>query len=285
MGERSGKREIPLLPLRGLLVYPSMVLHLDVGREKSIKALEQAMVDDNKILLATQEEVQIEEPSAAQIYNVGTVARVKQMLKLPNGTIRVLVEGLQRAKIDTYLREDDYFQVAITYLEEPKTSENEVEALMRAVLTHFEQYIKLSKKVSPETFTSVSDIDEPGRLADVIASHLPLKMKDKQVILETINVQERLEMLLNILNNEREVLELERKISARVKKQMEKTQKEYYLREQMKAIQKELGEKEGRASEVEELRAQLDKSDAPERIKNKIEKELERLEKMPTTSA
>lgn len=243
------------------------------------------MVEDNKILLATQEEVQIEEPNAEQIYNVGTVARVKQMLKLPNGTIRVLVEGLQRAKIEEYLRQDDYFQVSITYLEEEQASENEVEALMRSVLSHFEQYIKLSKKISPETFTSVSDIEEPGRLADIIASHLPLKMKDKQEILETTNIQERLEILLTILNNEREVLELERKISNRVKKQMERTQKEYYLREQMKAIQKELGEKEGRQGEVDELRGQLDKSDAPERIKNKIEKELERLEKMPSTSA
>lgn len=279
------KREIPLLPLRGLLVYPSMVLHLDVGREKSIKALESAMVDDNKILLATQEEVQIEEPDADQIYKVGTVARVKQMLKLPNGTMRVLVEGLQRARIEEFIRKDDFFQVSITYLEEVKTIDNEMEALMRLVLQHFEQYIKLSKKISPEAFTSVSDIDDPGRMADVIASHLPLKLKDKQEILETVDVHQRLERLLNILHNEREVLELERKISQRVKKQMEKTQKEYYLREQMKAIQKELGEKEGRAGEVDELRAQLDKSDVPERIRIKIEKELERLEKMPTTSA
>ncbi len=285
MEERSGTRDIPLLPLRGLLVYPSMVLHLDVGRDKSIKALEKSMVDDNHILLATQEEVQIEEPTADQIFRVGTVARVKQMLKLPNGTIRVLVEGLQRAKIEQFLQEEEYFEVSISYLKEIQGNENEVEALMRTVLSHFEQYIKLSKKVSPETFTSVSDIDEPGRLADVIASHLPLKMKDKQEILETVEVQHRLEILLGILNNEREVLELERKIGQRVKKQMEKTQKEYYLREQMKAIQKELGEKEGRAGEVDELRAQLDKSDAPERIKNKIEKELERLEKMPSTSA
>lgn len=285
MEERSGKRDIPLLPLRGLLVYPSMVLHLDVGREKSIKALEKAMVDDNQILLATQEEVSIEEPTAKQIYSVGTVARVKQMLKLPNGTIRVLVEGMQRAKIEQFLQEEDHFEVSISYLPETMGDENEVEALMRTVLNHFEQYIKLSKKVSPETFTSVSDIDEPGRLADVIASHLPLKMKDKQEILETVEVQQRLEILLGILNNEREVLELERKIGQRVKKQMEKTQKEYYLREQMKAIQKELGDKEGRAGEIDELRAQLDKTDAPERIKNKIEKELERLEKMPSTSA
>ncbi|CAI8977085.1 endopeptidase La [Brevibacillus sp. DP1.3A] len=285
MGERSGKRELPLLPLRGLLVYPTMVLHLDVGREKSIRALEQAMVDDNKILLATQEEVHIEEPDAEQIYSIGTVARVKQMLKLPNGTIRVLVEGLQRAKIEEYLQQEDYFVVSITYLQDEKTEQNEVEALMRSLLGHFEQYIKLSKKVSPETLTSVQDIEEPGRLADVIASHLPLKMKDKQEILETTNIKERLEILLTILNNEREVLELERKIGNRVKKQMERTQKEYYLREQMKAIQKELGDKDGRQGEVDELRAQLEKSDAPERIKTKIEKELERLEKMPATSA
>ncbi|MDH4617563.1 endopeptidase La [Brevibacillus sp. AY1] len=285
MGERSGKRELPLLPLRGLLVYPTMVLHLDVGREKSIRALEQAMVDDNKILLATQEEVHIEEPNAEQIYTIGTVARVKQMLKLPNGTIRVLVEGLQRAKIEEYLQSDDYFIVSITYLNDENSEENEAEALMRSVLNHFEQYIKLSKKVSPETLTSVTDIEEPGRLADVIASHLPLKIKDKQEILETVNIQERLEILLTILNNEREVLELERKIGNRVKKQMERTQKEYYLREQMKAIQKELGDKDGRQGEVDELRAQLEKSDAPERIKAKIEKELDRLEKMPSTSA
>ncbi|TQR39170.1 endopeptidase La [Brevibacillus brevis] len=285
MGERSGKRELPLLPLRGLLVYPTMVLHLDVGREKSIRALEQAMVDDNKILLATQEEVHIEEPDAEQIYSIGTVARVKQMLKLPNGTIRVLVEGLQRAKIEEYLQQEDYFVVSITYLQDEKTEKNEVEALMRSLLGHFEQYIKLSKKVSPEALTSVQDIEEPGRLADVIASHLPLKMKDKQEILETTNIKERLEILLTILNNEREVLELERKIGNRVKKQMERTQKEYYLREQMKAIQKELGDKDGRQGEVDELRAQLEKSDAPERIKAKIEKELERLEKMPATSA
>ncbi|BAH42774.1 ATP-dependent protease La [Brevibacillus brevis NBRC 100599] len=285
MGERSGKRELPLLPLRGLLVYPTMVLHLDVGREKSIRALEQAMVDDNKILLATQEEVHIEEPDAEQIYRIGTVARVKQMLKLPNGTIRVLVEGLQRAKIEEYLQQEDYFVVSITYLQDEKTEQNEVEALMRSLLGHFEQYIKLSKKVSPEALTSVQDIEEPGRLADVIASHLPLKMKDKQEILETTNIKERLEILLTILNNEREVLELERKIGNRVKKQMERTQKEYYLREQMKAIQKELGDKDGRQGEVDELRAGLEKSDAPERIKAKIEKELERLEKMPATSA
>ncbi|MFS8514921.1 MAG: AAA family ATPase, partial [Planifilum fulgidum] len=160
-----------------------------------------------------------------------------------------------------------------------------LEALMRSVLDHFEQYLRLSKKVSPETYSAVSDIDEPGRLADVITSHLPLKIADKQKILETIDIKERLETLLQIMNNEREVLELERKISQRVKKQMEKTQKEYYLREQMKAIQRELGEKEGRLGEVEELRNQLKELDAPDYVKEKVEKEIDRLEKIPTTSA
>ncbi len=285
MGTTEREREIPLLPLRGLLVFPSMVLHLDVGREKSVKALEKAMVEDNLILLATQEEVHLEEPTKEQIFIVGTVARIKQMLKLPNGTIRVLVEGLKRAKINKFISEDEFFEVEITMMDEIIDDEPEVEAMMRSVLKSFEQYIKLSKKVTPETLASVSDIDEPGRLADVITSHLTLKMKDKQEVLETINVKDRLDKLLNILNNEREVLELERKIGQRVKKQMEKTQKEYYLREQMKAIQKELGDKEGRAGEVEELRKQLKENGSPDRIKEKVEKEIERLEKTPPTSA
>ncbi|HJV44504.1 MAG TPA: endopeptidase La [Bacillota bacterium] len=285
MGTTEREREIPLLPLRGLLVYPSMVLHLDVGREKSVKALEKAMVEDNLILLATQEEVHLEEPTKEQIYQIGTISKIKQMLKLPNGTIRVLVEGLKRARINQYVSEEEYFQVHITILDEVTDNLPEVEALVRSVLNSFEQYIKLSKKITPETFASVSDIEEPGRLADVITSHLSLKMKDKQDILETINIGDRLEKLLGILNNEREVLELERKIGQRVKKQMEKTQKEYYLREQLKAIQKELGDKEGRTGEVEELRKQLGESGAPDKVKEKIEKEIDRLEKMPTTSA
>ena len=285
MGILEREREIPLLPLRGLLVFPSMVLHLDVGREKSVKALEKAMVEDNLILLATQEEVHLEEPTKEQIFHVGTVAKIKQMLKLPNGTIRVLVEGLKRAKINQFENDEEFFEVHITVLEDQIDDVPEVEALVRTLLTTFEQYIKLSKKVTTETLASVSDIDDPGRLADVITSHLSLKIKDKQEVLEIINVKDRLEKLLDILHNEREVLELERKIGQRVKKQMEKTQKEYYLREQMKAIQKELGEKEGRVGEIEELRKQLTDLDAPERVKQKVEKEIDRLEKMPATSA
>ncbi|MFC7678070.1 endopeptidase La [Paenibacillus sp. GCM10028914] len=286
MGPNKSKgRRFPLLPLRGLLVYPSMVLHLDVGREKSVKALEKAMVEDNLILLCSQSEVNIEEPTQEDIFRIGTVANVRQMLKLPNGTIRVLVEGMERAEIIQYTDNEDYYEVLARELPEEENSDSEVAALMRTVLGQFENYINLSKKVTPETLAAVSDIEEPGRLADVITSHLSLKIKDKQEILETIDVQKRLEKLLDILNNEREVLELERKINQRVKKQMEKTQKEYYLREQMKAIQKELGEKEGRMGEVEELRNQLKELELPERVHEKVEKEIDRLERMPSSSA
>lgn len=286
MGPSKSKgRRLPLLPLRGLLVYPSMVLHLDVGRDKSVRALERSMVEDHMILLCSQSEVNIEEPTEEDIYKVGTIAKVRQMLKLPNGTIRVLVEGVIRAEILDYLPNDEFYEVSVKELPEQETDDPEVDALMRSVLSQFEHYISLSKKITPETHAAVSDIDDPGRLADVITSHLTLKIKDKQDILETVDVGARLEKLLDILNNEREVLELERKINQRVKKQMEKTQKEYYLREQMKAIQKELGEKEGRAGEVEDLRNQLAEAGMPDLVKEKIEKEIDRLEKMPSTSA
>jgi len=286
MGQNQMKaKRMPLLPLRGLLVYPSMVLHLDVGREKSVKALEQAMVEDSMILLSSQSETNIEDPAQEDIYRIGTIAKVRQMLKLPNGTIRVLVEGIVRAEIVDYLDTQDYYEVLLRELPEAAVVDSEVEALMRSVLSQFEHYINLSKKVTPETLAAVSDIDEPGRLADVITSHLSLKIKDKQEILETVDARARLEKLLDILGNEREVLELERKISMRVKKQMEKTQKEYYLREQMKAIQKELGEKEGRAGEADELRSQMADALLPDHVREKIEKEIDRLEKMPAASA
>ncbi|MCU6711071.1 endopeptidase La [Paenibacillus sp. J5C_2022] len=286
MGTGKGKgRRLPLLPLRGLLVYPSMVLHLDVGRDKSVRALERAMVEDHRILLCSQSEVNIEEPTREDIYKVGTVAKVRQMLKLPNGTIRVLVEGEIRAEVQSYLDNEEFYEVLAKELPEEVTDDPAVDALMRSVLNQFEHYISLSKKVTPETYAAVSDIDEPGRLADVITSHLTLKIKDKQDILETIDVSARLERLLDLLNNEREVLELEKQISQRVKKQMEKTQKEYYLREQMKAIQKELGEKEGRAGEAEELRSQLEEAAVPDSVRDKVNKEIDRLEKMPSASA
>jgi len=286
MGSSKSKtRRIPLLPLRGLLVYPSMVLHLDVGRDKSIRALERAMVDDQNILLVSQAEVNIETPLEEDIFRVGTISKVKQMLKLPNGTIRVLAEGLIRAEIVDYVGNDEYYEVLVKELPEPTEQSSAIDALMRSVLSQFENYVSLSKKITAETYAAVSDIDDAGRLADVITSHLSLKIKDKQLILETVDVEKRLEALLDLLNNEREVLEMERQINSRVKKQMEKTQKEYYLREQMKAIQKELGEKEGRLGEVEELRNQMEEAQLPESVADKVNKEIDRLEKMPQSSA
>lgn len=279
------QRRIPLLPLRGLLVFPSMVIHLDVGREKSVKALDRAMMDDQLLFLSSQSEVNVDEPQSSDIYSVGTIAKVRQMLKLPNGTIRVLVEGLTRAEIVSYTDETEFLEVEVKEWASEAEQNPELDALMRTALGQFENYINLSKKITPETLAAVQDISEAGRLADVITSHLSLKIKEKQGLLETRDVQQRLLKLIDLLNNEREVFELERKISHRVKKQMEKTQKEYYLREQMKAIQKELGDREGRSGEVEELREQLLAAELPEHVHEKISKEIDRLEKMPTSSA
>ncbi len=279
------EKTLPLLPLRGLLVFPSMVIHLDVGRDKSIRALDKAMVDDHLILLSTQKDTQAEEPDPEDIYKIGTLARVKQMMKLPNGTLRVLVEGLKRAKIDDFSDLDEYFEVRAVIMEEQDSHDPEIGALMHAVVEQYETYLKLSKKNNSEMSAAIADIEDPGRLADAIASNLSLKMKDKQAILEAVNVSTRLERLLQILSNEQEVLELEKKINQRVRKQMERTQKEYYLREQMKAIQKELGDKDGRQSEVDELRDQLAKSAMPDTVKERVGKEIDRLEKVPQSSA
>ncbi len=276
---------IPLLPLRGLLVYPTMVLHLDVGREKSIQALEKAMVDDHLIFLTTQKEVSIDEPTEDDLYTTGTITKVKQMLKLPNGTIRVLVEGLTRGKVVSFDEEGNYFSVHVEPFEDVPEKDVEDEALMRTMLDYFEQYIKLSKKISAETFASVADIEEPGRMADIISSHLPLKQKEKQEILETIDVKERMNRVISIIHNEKEVLNLEKKIGQRVKRSMERTQKEYYLREQMKAIQKELGEKEGKSGEIAELTEKIEQAGMPDHVKQTAFKELDRYEKVPASSA
>ncbi len=285
LSSTANDRILPLLPLRGLLVFPAMVIHLDVGREKSIRALDKAMVEDRLILLSTQMDTQAEDPDPDNIYQIGTLARVKQMMKLPNGTLRVLVEGLKRARISSFFHQEEYFEVSAQVLEDQEIYDPEVGALMNAVIEQFEIYLKLSRKNTSDLRAIVTDIEDPGRLADAIAANLTLKMKDKQAILEAVDIEERLERLLQILSNEQEVLELEKKINQRVRKQMERTQKEYYLREQMKAIQKELGEKDGRQSEVDELREQLAELAMPEGVKVRVSKEIDRLEKVPQTSA
>ena len=276
---------LPLLPLRGVLVFPHMVLHLDVGRERSVGALDEAMIQDNKILLVAQKEARIDEPGQEDIYQMGTVARIKQMLKLPGGTIRVLVEGLSRAKIIQYTAEDPFFKVEVEEMVDDDTKNSEIEALMRSVLYQFEQYIKLSKKIPPETLVTVSGVEEPGRMADLVASQLALKVPQKQEILEAISPKDRLEKLVQLLAGEIEILELERKINIRVRKQMERTQKEYYLREQMKAIQKELGEKDEHTAEADEYREKIAEANLPEEVEKKALKEAERLEKMPPAAA
>jgi len=276
---------VPLLPLRGMLVFPTMVLHLDVGREQSVQALEQAMLTDHLIFLTTQKDTAIDEPGEEDIYRVGTLTKVKQMLKLPNGTIRVLVEGLSRAKMKSYLVKDDFAAATLELFEDDTEKDVEIQALMRTMLQYFEQYIKLSKKISAETFATVADMEEPGRMADIVASHLPLKLQDKQDILETFDVNERLSNVIEIIHNEKEVLDLEKKIGQRVKQSMERTQKEYYLREQMKAIQKELGEKEGKAGEVAELTEKIENAGMTELAKMTALRELDRYEKVPATSA
>ncbi|MCY7436470.1 endopeptidase La [Bacillus pumilus] len=279
------KKNVPLLPLRGLLVYPTMVLHLDVGREKSVQALEQAMMNDHMIFLATQREISIDEPGEEEIFKVGTYTKIKQMLKLPNGTIRVLVEGLNRAQIESYVELEDYTSVDIKELTEEELKDAEAEALMRTLLDHFDQYIKISKKISAETYATVTDIEEPGRMADIVASHLPLKLKDKQEVLETVDVKKRLNRVISLIHNEKEVLEIEKKIGQRVKRSMERTQKEYYLREQMKAIQKELGDKEGKTGEVSSLMSKIEGSSMPDSVRETALKELNRYEKIPSSSA
>jgi ATP-dependent Lon protease len=290
MGERNFmekrmKKTLPLLPLRGILVFPYMVVHLDVGREKSVKALEEAMLQERKIFLATQTDMQTDDPGKEEIYRVGCVAELKQLLKLPGGTIRVLVEGLRRGEIVEYLAEEPFYRVSIMEHEEKVEKTLEIEALIRNLLEQFEQYVKLNKKIAPETALAIITIEEPDRLADLIAAHLSLKTEDKQLLLEAIDLRERLEKLCEIMANEIEILELGRKINLQVRRQMEKTQKEYYLREQMKAIQKELGERDERGTEGEEYRQKIKAAHLPSEAEKKALKEVERLEKMPPMSA
>ncbi len=274
-------KEIPLLPLRGILIYPTMVLHIDVGRERSIYALEHALEKDGYVFLATQRDTSIEDPTEEDLYEMGTLAKVKSMKELDNGTYRVLIEGVKRAEWEEY-REVDLFQaVDLVTFEESDESNVEIEALMRTLLKHFKKYAKESKRISKDSFESISEIEEPGRLADMVASNLPIKIEAKQEILQLIDVEERLEWLVSRLYNEQEILLVESRITERVRKAMERTQKEFYLREQMKAIQTELGDKDGKGLEIEELKEKIEKAKMPENVEAVAEAELERYERIP----
>ena len=279
------KKVLPLLPLRGLLVFPAVIMHLDVGRVKSINALENAMVGDKKIFLASQKDAELDEPSPDQIYQTGTVAEVRQLLKLPGGNLRVLVEGLYRGRIRKYTDETRYMSVEIEELPDNGASTPEIEALRRLLIDQFDQWVKLSKKIPPETLLTVTGVAEPGRLADLVAGHLALKLEEKQQVLDTVDERDRLNLLCDMLAKELSILDIEKKISQRVRKQMERSQKEYYLREQLKAINKELGDKDDKSAEIEEYRKRLSECGAPKEAEEKIRHEINRLEKMPSMTA
>jgi len=275
----------PVLPLRDIVVFPHMIVPLFVGREKSVRALEDVMREDKQILLVTQKDAGLDDPAVEDLYEVGTVATVLQLLKLPDGTVKVLVEGGKRAEISGYVDNPEFFQAHAGVREDADEDDSELEALARSVVTQFEQYIKLNKKIPPEVLVSVNQIEEPAKLADTVASHLSLKISEKQELLETALVGDRLERIFGFMESEIGVLQVEKKIRNRVKRQMEKTQREYYLNEQLKAIQKELGEGEDGKDEASELEEKLNKAKMPKEAKEKAEAELKKLRNMSPMSA
>ena len=277
---------VPVLPLRDVVVYPHMVIPLFVGREKSIEALDAAMQDNKKILLLAQKNAEVDDPAQEDLYNIGTLSTILQMLKLPDGTIKVLVEGGERVMVDSLLETNEYFSASVQYLE--KTSpidEREAEVLIRSVLNLFDQYVKLNKKVPPEILTSLSGIDDPSRLADTISAHMSLKLDEKQEILEIRDPRQRLEHIMSKIEGEIDLMHIEKRIRGRVKQQMEKSQREYYLNEQMKAIQKELGEMDEAPNEVEDLQNKIEESGMSKEAREKADSELNKLKMMSPMSA
>ncbi|WMM25705.1 endopeptidase La [Tissierella sp. MB52-C2] len=276
-------KTLPLIPLRGISMFPHMVVHFDIGREKSINALEKAMMDDSEILLCTQKDPKVNDPSVDDFYHIGTVAKVKQMLKLPGGSIRVLVEGVNRGRVVNINKEEPFFMAEVeelTYEEENIEKDSTIEAAMRLVTNDFEEYLSYNDRISSEILITITDIEDPGRLADVISSYIYLKQEDDQKILESFDFYERLELLHVMLQEEIEVLKIEDQINQRVKKQINKVQKEYYLKEQIKAIQKELGQDDDIMVEVEEYEEKINEIKMPKEVKEKAMKEVERLLKL-----
>jgi len=281
-----GAQDVPVLPLRDVVVYPHMVIPLFVGRDKSIRALDAAMTGDKQILLVAQKNADVDDPSVKDLHQVGTLANVLQLLKLPDGTVKVLVEGQQRAQADRIDSGEEHFTALVEPLPEKlEADEREQEVLMRSAVTLFDQYVKLNKKVPPEVLTSLSSIDEASRLADTMAAHMSLKLDEKQRVLEMVDVQQRLEHLMGLMESENDILQMEKRIRGRVKRQMEKNQREYYLNEQMKAIQKELGELEDAPNELEELGKRIEEAGMPKDVKEKATGELNKLKLMSPMSA
>ncbi len=275
----------PVLPLRDIVVFPHMIVPLFVGRDKSVRALEDVMQDNKQVLLLAQKNAAEDDPSVDDIYNVGTVATVLQLLKLPDGTVKVLVEGGQRARVTGYVENDKFFEAQASLLDDPESDDQELEALSRSVVTQFDHYIKLNKKIPPEALVSINQIDAPDKLADTIASHLALKISEKQELLETETVAERLERVYSFMESEIGILQVEKKIRNRVKRQMEKTQREYYLNEQLKAIQKELGDGEDGNDKTSEIEERIAKTRLSKEAKEKTLAELKKLKNMSPMSA
>jgi len=284
--EQQERHLIPVLPLRDVVVYPHMVIPLFVGREKSILALEAAMADNKKILLLAQKNAEVDDPGQQDLYQIGTLSTILQMLKLPDGTIKVLVEGGDRVVVDSLLETNEYYSAAIKMLEKSSlVDDREAEVLLRSVLNLFDQYVKLNKKVPPEILTSLSGIDDPSRLADTIAAHMSLKLDEKQEILEIQDPRERIEHIMSKIEGEIDLMQIEKRIRGRVKQQMEKSQREYYLNEQMKAIQKELGDMDDAPNEVEDLQKKIEESGMPKEAREKADSELNKLKMMSPMSA
>src|SRR6202161_788569 len=277
-------RAYPVLPLRDIVVFPHMIVPLFVGREKSIKALEEVMRSDTFILVATQKNASDDDPATDSIFTVGTLASVLQLLKLPDGTVKVLVEGAARARVTKYTDREEYYEAEAVVLADTAGEQVEAEALARSVINEFEGYVKLNKKVSPEVVTVVQQIEDYAKLADTVASHLAVKIPDKQLILETPSVTERLEKVLGLMESEISVLQVEKRIRTRVKRQMEKTQREYYLNEQMKAIQKELGDEDGK-DELAEIEEKIKRTKLSKEAREKAQHELKKLRQMSPMSA
>jgi len=277
---------LPVLPLRDVVVFPHMVIPLFVGRDKSMRALEQAMVADKRILLVAQKSAETDDPASADLYQIGTLAQVLQLLKLPDGTIKVLVEGVSRVNVtDIVDRENALYGQGEEIDVDEAAESREIEAVARSLMSLFEQYVKTNRKLPPELLQTLSGIDEPGRLADTIAAHLGVRLSDKQKLLETIPVGERLELLVGLVDGEIDVQQLEKRIRGRVKSQMEKSQREYYLNEQMKAIQKELGEMDDAPNELEDLARKIAEAGMPKPVETKAKNELNKLKQMSPMSA
>ncbi len=286
LAETSDRQLIPVLPLRDVVVYPHMVIPLFVGREKSILALEAAMADNKKILLLAQKNAEVDDPAHKDLYQIGTLSTILQMLKLPDGTIKVLVEGGERVLVDSILETNEYFSASAQVLEKTVlVDDREAEVLLRSVLNLFDQYVKLNKKVPPEILTSLSGIDDPSRLADTIAAHMSLKLDEKQEILEIQDPRERIEHIMSKIEGEIDLMQIEKRIRGRVKQQMEKSQREYYLNEQMKAIQKELGDMEDVPNEIDDLQNKIEKSGMSKDAREKADSELNKLKMMSPMSA